>query len=156
MPDRRAFLAGTPALAAGVFVSAAAAADKDAGPAQFTGRVVPLKDLLAKAGVPLDRDAEPFWLALVTAEGKVHPIVKDAGGRRYFKDERLRNRDVRITGKLVAETGLLQVLAAVGMKDGKPVELFYWCDICAIKRHELMICECCGGPMELREEALGK
>src|SRR5688572_4822047 len=124
MPDRRAFLAGTPALAAGVFVSAGSAADKDTAPAQFAGRVVPLQDLLAKAGVQLDLDAEPFSLALVTAEGKIYPIVKDAGGRRYFNDERLRNRDVRISGKLVAGTNLLQVLSAVGLKEGKPFELY--------------------------------
>ena len=153
MPDRRHFLtaAGLAALAC-----SAEAKEKDDAPSRFTGKVVPLKDLLEKAGSKLDRDAEPFWLALVTAEGKVYPIIKDAGGRRYFKDERLRNREVQITGRLFANTGLLQVLSALGLKDGKAYDLHYWCDICAIKRHELMAYECCGGLMELREEPVGK
>jgi hypothetical protein len=159
MPDRRQFLrsALVPGVAAGALLaSGEPTLAKDETPAQFTGKVLPLKDLLEKAGSKLDRDAEPFWLALVTAEGKIYPVIKDDGGRRFFKDEQLRNREVRITGRLVAGSDLLQVLSMVGLKDGKAFDLYYWCDICSIKRYEKMQCECCGGPMELREAPVEK
>ena len=126
-------------------------ADEPEKPPTFTGKVVPLSEVLPKAGSRLDADAAPYWLALVTEDGKVYPIIKDDGGRRFFKDERLRNRPLQVTGRTVKNTSLLQVLSVHSLKDGKPHEIFYWCDICAIKRHELNACECCGGPMELRE-----
>ncbi len=41
------------------------------------------------------------------------------------------------------------------MKD-EPHDIYYWCDICAIKRFEKKECECCGAPMELREVKVKK
>jgi len=34
--------------------------------------------------------------------------------------------------------------------------VYYWCETCAIRRDypEKGVCECCGGPMELREVPL--
>ena len=155
MPHRLPFAVAL-LFALGPFLFAPTSAAPPKAPSQFTGKVVPLKDLLEKGGSRLDRDAAPFWLALVADDGKVHPIIKDDGGRRFFKDARLQNRPVQITGRLFGDTGLLQVVSVHGLKDGKPTELYYWCDICAIKRHELMTCECCGGPMELKEEPVGR
>lgn len=120
------------------------------------GKVVPLQKLLAEAGSDLDRDAAPFWLGLVTDEGKVYPIVKDDGGRRFFKDEGLLNREVEVTGRLFGDTSMIQVSAVYGVRDDQLTELFYWCDICSIKRYELNECECCGGPMIFKEMPLGR
>ena len=44
----------------------------------------------------------------------------------------------------------------IRLREGKLHEVYYWCDICSIRRGEKMTCECCGGPMELREEPLKK
>jgi hypothetical protein len=123
-------------------------------PAVFTGKVVPVKDLVEKSGGKLDSDAAPFLVALVV-DGKLYPILKDDGGRRFFKDERLLNREYRITGRLVGGT-FLQVISVQSLKDGRPHDIYYWCDICSIRRNEKNDCECCGGPTELREEPLGK
>ncbi len=120
----------------------------------FAGKVMTIKDIIEKSGGKLDRDAAPFMVALV-AEGKAYPIIKDDGGRRFFKDERLLNKEYRITGRLVGGT-MLQVISVQSVKNGKPHDIYYWCDICAIRRGEKNDCECCGGPMELREEPLGK
>jgi hypothetical protein len=120
----------------------------------FTGKVTLLKDIIEKSGGKLDRDAAPLMVALVV-DGKAYPIIKDDGGRRFFKDERLLNKDYRITGRLVGGT-MLQVISVQSLKNGKPHDIYYWCDICAIRRSEKNNCECCGGPMELREEPVGK
>ena len=121
-------------------------------PSFFDGKVVPLKELVEKIGSQLDADAEPSWLALVTPKGDIYPLIKDEGSRMFFKDASLLKRPMRLTGKLLPKSTLLQVLEVHSMKDGKLHDIYYWCDICSIKRYEKKICECCGGPMELREE----
>ena len=63
--------------------------------AHFTGKVVGLKAVLEKSGVRLDNDAAANWLALVTDDGKVYPLVKDDGARMFFKDARLLDRPMR-------------------------------------------------------------
>ncbi len=122
----------------------------------FEGKVVPLADLVAAAGGKLDADAAPHSLALVTADGKVYTLVKDAGARMFFKDKALLNRPMRLTGRLLPGSQVLQVTAVRSLVKGEPCEVYYWCEVCSIKRGEKMICECCGGPMVLREEPVKK
>jgi hypothetical protein len=122
----------------------------------FRGKVVPLADLVATGGTKLDADAAPFWLALVTAEGKVYPLVKDAGSRLFFKDRALLNRPMRLSGRLLPGSTLLRVGSVNSVHKGELYEVYYWCDICSIKRGEKDVCECCGGPMELKEEPVRK
>lgn len=117
----------------------------------FTGKVVPLKDHLEKFGAKLDPDASAQWLALSSEDGKIYPLVKDDGSRMFFKDETLLNRPMRLTGRLMPGSQLLQVVVVQSLIKGELHEVYYWCDICVIKRYEKKICDCCGGPMELRE-----
>src|SRR5215831_1035771 len=86
-------------------------------PSIFVGKVVMLKDLIEKSGGKIDRDAEPLMVALVV-DGKAYPIIKDDGGRRFFKDEHLLNKEYRIAGRLVGGT-LLQVISVQSIKNGK-------------------------------------
>src|SRR4051794_20505008 len=83
-------------------------------PTVFTGKVDLVKDVVEKSGGKLDGDAAPFLVAL-SIDGKLYPILKDDGGRRFFKDERLLNREYRITGRLVGGT-LLQVISVQSLK----------------------------------------
>jgi mono/diheme cytochrome c family protein/thiol-disulfide isomerase/thioredoxin len=117
----------------------------------FEGKVVPLAEALQKSGVKLDADAAPQWLALRTEKGKVYPLVKDDGARMFFKDARLLNRPMRLTGRLVPGSELLQVVHVHSYLKGKLHEVDYWCDICSIRAFEPGKCACCGGPMVLRE-----
>jgi hypothetical protein len=124
------------------------AADKNQ---TLRGSVVSLDKLLAKEDVRLDPDAAPTWLALRADDGKVYPLVKDAGSRMFFKDARLLNRPMRLTARPVAGGALLQVVGVQSYVKGALCDVYYWCDICAIRTNELGICDCCGGPTELRE-----
>ena len=121
-------------------------------PSFYDGKIVPIKELVEKIGSKLDADAEPTWLALETDKGDIYPLIKDEGSRMFFKDATLLKRPMSLTGKLLPNSTLIQVLEVNSMKDGKLHDIYYWCDICSIKRYEKKICECCGGPMELREE----
>lgn len=122
----------------------------------FTGKVMPLSGPLAKFGARLDPDAAKTWLALVADDGKVYPLIKDDGGRMFFKDEALLNRPMRLTGRLFPGSQLLQVLTVTSLVKGVPHEVYYWCDICLIKRFEPKDCECCGAPLERRETPVKK
>lgn len=35
---------------------------------------------------------------------------------------------------------------------GQVHDVYYWCDICTIKRFEAGICDCCGMNLDFREE----
>jgi hypothetical protein len=123
---------------------------------EFKGKVMPLADLLAKDGVQLDAEAAPHWLALVSEDGKIYPLVKDSGSRLFFLDRELLNRPMRLTGRLLPKSQLLQVTAVHSYIKGELHEIYYWCDVCSIRRGEKNICECCGGPMERREGPVKK
>jgi hypothetical protein len=127
-----------------------------AAPQEVAGKVVPLTDLAARAGVRLDADAGPTSLVVVADDGTVWSLFKDGGSRMFYKDPALLNRPMRLSVRVLPGSRILRVLAVRSLIKGQLHEVYYWCDICAIRRNEKMICECCGGPMELREEPLKK
>lgn len=123
----------------------------------YKGKVVPLAGILEKFGAKLDADAAPSWLALVGEDGKIYPLIKDDGARMFFQDNRLLNRPMRLTGRLLPGSQLLQVVEVHSYNQKNELqEVYYWCDICSIKRFEKKLCDCCGAPMELREEPVRK
>lgn len=118
----------------------------------YKGKVVPLAAYFEKLGAKMDKEAAAQSYALITDDGKVYPLIKDDGGRMFFKDERLLNRPMRLTARPVGETNFLQVFQVHSYLKGELHDVYYWCDICAIKRFEKKDCDCCGAPMEFREE----
>ena len=123
------------------------AADKNQ---TYKGIVLPLEKVLAKQDVKLDPDAANL-MVLKGDDGKVFPLVKDAGARMFYKDKRLLDRPMRVTARPVASGALLQVINVHSYVKGQLCEVYYWCDICAIRSFDFGICDCCGGPTELRE-----
>ena len=63
---------------------------------------------------------------------------------------------MRITGRTLPGSQLLQAIQVHSVNKGVVCELYYWCDICSIRRRSKMICECCGGPMARKEVPLKK
>jgi hypothetical protein len=122
----------------------------------FKGKVIRLADFVEKHGSKLDADAAPHWLALATEDSKIYPLVQDDGARMFFKDEKLLNRPMRLTGRLLPGSQLLLVVEVHSYLHGELHDIYYWCDICAIKRYEKKNCDCCGAPMELREVPVKK
>jgi hypothetical protein len=118
----------------------------------FKGKVIALATYFEKQGAKLDRDAVEQWYALAGEDGKLYPLIKDEGSRMFFKDATLLNRPMRLTGRLIGDGPFLQVFQVHSYHNGQLHDVFYWCDICTIKRFEKKDCECCGAPMELREE----
>jgi hypothetical protein len=156
---RRAGVCLALALALAPFLAAAdrkPAKEAESKAEDFTGKVVPLAGLLEKFGAKLDADAAPSWLALQADDGKVYPLIKDDGSRLFFLDKSLLDRPMRLTGRLHPESRMLQVLAVHSIVKGQLCDVYYWCNVCSIRRGEKKPCDCCGGPMELREEPVKK
>jgi hypothetical protein len=117
----------------------------------YKGKVRPLAEVLDKQGAKLDADAAATWFALVTDDGKIYPLVKDDGSRMFFTDKRLLNRPMRLTARQVPGTQMLQVVHVHSYLKGELHEVYYWCDVCAIRAYEDGKCACCGDPMVLKE-----
>ena len=118
----------------------------------FSGKVVPLSTIVEKFGGKLDADAAAQSLVLAGDNGTIYPLIKDDGSRMFFKDPELLNRPMRLTGRTLPKSQLLQVVEVQSVRNGKLHNVFYWCDVCSIKRFEKKACDCCGGPMHLRED----
>jgi hypothetical protein len=152
---RRLALLITLALAAGPAVVGARGQDKGEFKTQsYSGKVQPLAPLLEKQGAKLDADVAEAWLALVAEDGKVYPLVKDDGSRMFFKDKSLLNRPMRLTARVVGDTPFLQVVTVQSVIKGKLHDVYYWCDVCAIRIYEPGSCPCCGDQVVLKEEAV--
>jgi len=117
----------------------------------YTGNVVPLADILAKTKTQIDADAAAYLLVLRTEDGQLYPLLKDEGSRMFFKDAKLLNRPMRLTARTVPNSSFLQVINVHSLVKGKLHDVYYWCDICTIKRYEAGICDCCGEAMDFRE-----
>ena len=115
----------------------------------YKGIVLPLDKVLGK-DIKLDPDAAGL-MVLQMEDGKVYPLVKDAGARMFYKDTRLLNRPMRLTARPVANGSLLQVVNVHSYVKGQLCDIYYWCDICTIRSFEKGICDCCGGQTEFRE-----
>ncbi len=120
------------------------------------GKVVPLAKVVEKYGGRLDPEAAAQWYGLVTDDGKVYPLVKDDVSRMFFSDARLLDRPMQLTGRVLPGSTLFQVLQVRSIVKGQLCEVYYWCDTCSIKRFEKKECDCCHGPLELREEPVKK
>ncbi len=140
------------ALAFTPLVLAGGPKEKEPETKPFAGKVIPLADLAGRLGTKLDADAAATTLVLAGDDGKVYSLLKDEGSRLFFADPQLLKRPMRLTGRLLPGSQILQVLNVHSVVKGRLHDVYYWCDICSIKRHEKKICECCGGPMERREE----
>lgn len=129
------------------------AEDADAKISTFKGQVISLADLLKQDKIEVDQEAGVL-LGLQTDDGKILPLVRDGMSRRFYNDAKLLNRPVQVRGRLVAKGSLLQLLEVHSIKQGHLYDMYYWCDVCSIRRDSLRPskdCECCGGPMEFRE-----
>jgi hypothetical protein len=121
------------------------------------GQVVWLADaMLKRYGIETDADAAHAQVALDADDGMLYPIIKDFRGRAFHVDERLRDVEMELLVRRYDGSPLVQVLRIYTLKPEGKYELDYWCDVCAIPMYELKECECCQGPIRIRERLVEK
>lgn len=140
--------------------AATAAAAKDDPPAPrpepmtetLRGKVVWQAEALRRRfGIETDPDAGEATAAVEIADGPIWPLVRDARGRGFWLDARLRDRELELFVRRYPGSPVVQVIRVYTLRPEGKYELDYWCDICAIPMYELKDCECCQGPTRLRQ-----
>jgi hypothetical protein len=123
----------------------------------LSGKVVWLSEALKdRFGIRTDDDVAQAIVVLETAEGQLHPLLKDARGRGFHTDERLRGIDMELLVRRYRGSPMVQVVRVYTLKPDGKYELDYWCDVCSIAMYELKPCECCQGTTRLRERLVEK
>jgi len=116
------------------------------------GKVVWQAEALKRRyGIETDRDAEHDVAALEATDGDIYPLVRDARGRGFWLDPRLRDRELELYVRKYRGSPAVQIIRVYTLRPEGKYELDYWCDICAIPMYELKACECCQGATRLRE-----
>jgi hypothetical protein len=116
------------------------------------GRVVFLGATLEQQfGITSVPEAKERTLALQMADGALVPLVEDVRGRAFRADERLRKVDVEMLVRRYRGVPAVQVIRLFETTKDGPLEVDYWCDVCAIAMFELKPCECCQGETVLRK-----
>jgi hypothetical protein len=121
------------------------------------GRVVWMAEAMKERyGVETDSDARHSVAAFATDDGQLLPIVKDFRGRGFYIDPRLHEMDLELLVRRFAGAPAIQVVRVYALHDDGKYELDYWCDVCSIPMYELKECECCQGPIRIRERLVEK
>ena len=116
------------------------------------GRVVWMAEALNRRfGIKSDVAAAQRLAAVETPTGRLIPIVEDVRGTSFRLDPRLVGVDMELLVRRYEGSPMVQVIRIYRLKKSGKFEIDYWCDICAISMLQLKPCDCCQGPIELRE-----
>src|SRR6266542_1349120 len=71
-----------------------------------------------------------------------------------FSDDRVRQKELLVKARLFPGTRIIELTNLHSVKHGVVQDLYYYCDVCAIKAVAPEPCGCCQGPVRLVEEPL--
>jgi len=78
-------------------------------------------------------------------------ILRTPMSAALFSDERFRAHTVVLSGRIFPGTSLFEVSRTRWIRDDKLEDVYYWCEVCAIRTVDPGPCACCQGKVELRE-----
>ena len=138
------------AVSLGVLCGVGSLSAKDgklSGPAPNAASVLELRGKIVKLGSGTNS------VAFKTESGVVYPLARNQKSEALFTDTNLSTKTLIVRGRLQPKTNLLEITANLySLHDGKRFEIYYYCDICAIKTSEPGPCMCCREPVQLVEE----
>jgi hypothetical protein len=82
---------------------------------------------------------------------RYYTLLRTRLSEALFTDARFKDRELRLRGRVFPGTGVLDVNRLMWTRDSKLYEVYYWCDVCAIRGMNPGPCACCQGSVELRE-----
>jgi hypothetical protein len=80
-----------------------------------------------------------------------YSIPRTHFAKALFEDGRYKEHLLVVSGRVFPGTALLDLTRFRWIRDGKEREVFYWCEVCAIKTLDPDRCACCQGEVEFRE-----
>jgi len=148
--------AGGAVAAAGEITVKTASTNASLPTVTLRGRVVCLAEEIHRTnGVELPSRHEHVW-SLKEASGDLYTILPGRYAESIFEDERVRRKDLQLRVHVIPKSHAIEVLTVRSMRNGVVQDLYYYCDVCAIKSVSPAICACCQGPAELKEEPLSR
>jgi hypothetical protein len=116
------------------------------------GRIIDLNAEHKKEhGVDLGAGAATL-LGFKTGDGRIYTLLKTRNSLALFTDERLRERELILKGRLFEGSQLFEATVIQSVHNGVVHDLYYYCDICSIKSLTQEACACCQEPVRLVEE----
>jgi hypothetical protein len=92
-----------------------------------------------------------------TESGAVYTLVSNQTSSALFIDTNLHGKTLLLKGRPSPGANHFQVTGNLrSLRDGKIHELYYYCEICAIKGSESGPCMCCREPVHLIEKGIGE
>ena len=140
-----AFLSGALAFAQDTKPAAASArGESNVVVLELTGKVLPFKAPAARA-------------SFKTESGAIYTLLSNRMSSALFIDTNLQSKPLLLGGHVVPGSSTFEVTRNLrSIRKGKVQELYYYCDVCAIKASEPGPCMCCREPLVLVEEPEGK
>ncbi len=89
-----------------------------------------------------------------TTNGVYYTLLRTKLSEALFADPRLRDKELLLTGNLLPKSQIFDVTKMKSIRNGVVYDLYYYCDICAIKTVAPGPCVCCQAPVELVEKPL--
>ena len=143
-----------------VFVFSAGAARAD-GPGsstnalpviQYQGHVVCIaEEMHERYATELPTAHRHLW-GFKTSDGKFFTLLEGKFSEAIFKDARVRAKELRIKARLLPGSQVLELTYFRSVKNGVVQDLYYYCEVCAIKTVSPEVCACCQSPVELIEK----
>ncbi|MDA1277892.1 MAG: hypothetical protein O2960_28170 [Verrucomicrobia bacterium] len=125
------------------------------GDIELRGRVVCIPEemhRLHKAHLPT---GHTHIYGFKTVDGAIYTLLRTKNSEAFFADERMRQKELIVKGRVFPETAILDATPLRTVRDGVIYDLYYYCDICAIKTVVPGECMCCQQSAVLMETLPG-
>jgi hypothetical protein len=134
------FLSGACAVAEDGRLATPAATTNNATLVEFRGQLLPVQEPVTNATFRTDSGAN-------------YTLISNRLSSALFLDTNLQSRTLLLGGRVLPGKKAFEVTRNFrSIRGGRPHELYYYCDICAIKGIEPGPCMCCREPVVLVEE----
>jgi len=152
---------------AGALIGVALAADKNQGvkpdeaenhtalpEADLRGRIVCLPEAMHELyQIDLPANHEHIY-GFKTTAGTFYTLLRTKLSETLFVDEQVRKKELILRGHVLPKTQIFEMTGMKSVRNGVVYDLYYYCDVCAIKTLSPGPCMCCQGPVQLVEQPL--
>jgi len=115
------------------------------------GRIVCLPEAMhALYHTDLPASHQHVW-GFKTTDGRFYTLLRTKLSEALFVDEQVRKKELVLKGRVFPKTQIFEMTDMKSVRNGVVCDLYYYCDVCAIKTLSPGPCMCCQGPVKLVE-----
>jgi hypothetical protein len=89
-----------------------------------------------------------------TVDGIFYTLLRTKLSEALFVDKRLGEKELILRGHVLPKTQMFEMTGMKSVRNGAINDLYYYCEVCAIKTLAPGPCMCCQGPVKLVEKPL--